>query len=112
MKTNKIQRSTIRKIHSMHELQLEKVRLQLELVKTEEEIKSNYRHILSAFSLGHLFTTIGEFTSASSIATKAFALGKGLLSRRKKKRKEAKAKEITDQRTSGPAGELTSGRAD
>jgi hypothetical protein len=93
MKTNKVQRSKIREIHSMHELQLEKARLQLELVRTEDKIKGNYRHILSAFSLRNIFTTVTDLTSPTSIVTKAFTLGKNWLSRRNKKRKEAKTKE-------------------
>ncbi len=72
----------------MHELQLEKERLKLELVKKEVEIKTNYRHIISAFSLRNIFTTVTtELASPSSIASKVFTLGKNWLSRRKKKKK-------------------------
>ena len=82
MKTNSIWRSSIRKIHSMHELQMEKARLQLDLVKKEGEIKSNYRHILSAFSFRNILSTVTtELTSSSSILSKAFTLGKNWLSR-------------------------------
>jgi hypothetical protein len=98
MKTNKIQRSTIRKIHSMHELQLEQARLKLELVRTEDKIKANYRHILSAFSLRNIFSTVTtELSSTSSVISKAFTLGKNLLARRKKKKKGSKAPEKTDE---------------
>jgi hypothetical protein len=81
----------------MHELQMEKARLQLDLVKKEGEIKSNYRHILSAFSFRNILSTVTtELTSSSSILSKAFTLGKNWLSRRKKKKKEKvqKAKEM------------------
>ncbi len=101
MKTNKIQRSTIRKIHSMHELQLEQARLKLELVKTEDKIKATYHHILFAFSLRNIFSTVTtELISTSSILSNVFALGKNLLSRRKKKKKEIKAEEKTKELTS------------
>ncbi len=99
MKTNKIQRSTIRKIHSMHELQLEQARLKLDLVKTEDKIKASYRHILSAFSLRNIFSTVTtEIISPSSILSNVIALGKNLLSRRKKKKKEARK---TDEEKTG-----------
>jgi len=106
MKTNKVWRSTVRKIHSMHELQMEKARLKMELVKTEGEIKANYRHILSAFSLRNIFSTVTtELTSSSSVMAKAFTLGKNWLSRRKKKKKEAKAaKKTGEQKTSEEGG--------
>jgi len=87
MKTNNIQRSKIRKINSMHELQLEKARLKLELIKTEDNIKNNYRHILSAFSLRNIFSmATTELTSSSSILFNAFTIGKNWLNRLKKKK--------------------------
>jgi hypothetical protein len=87
MKTTKLQRSSIREIHSMHDLQMEKARLKLELVRTEDKIKSNYHHIRSAFSLRNLFSTVTELTSTTSIVSKAITLGKNWLSKRKKKKK-------------------------
>jgi hypothetical protein len=72
----------------MQELQLEKARLNLELVKTEDKIKSNYHHILSAFSLKNIFSTVTELTSASSLVSKAFTLGKNWFDKRKKKKKQ------------------------
>jgi hypothetical protein len=85
------QRSTIREIHSMQELQLEKARLKLEILKTEGDIKANYRHILSAFSLRNIFSTVTtELIHPSSLVTSAITLGKNWLSKRKKKRKQKK----------------------
>ena len=101
MKTNNVWRSKIRKIHSMHELQQEKNRLQLELVKKEAEIKANYRHILSAFSLRNIFTTVTtELSNPSSITAKVITLGKNWLSRRKKKKKAKAAQKAGEQKTS------------
>jgi hypothetical protein len=75
----------------MHELQLEKARLKLELVKSEDKIKDNYRHIRSAFSLKNIFSTVTtELTNPSSIVMKAFTIGKDWLGRRKKKKKQKK----------------------
>jgi len=82
----------------MHELQLEKARLELELVKTEDNIRANYRHIISAFSLRNISTTVtNELSNSNSLLAKAFTLGKNWLSRRKKKKKEAKAAEKGDE---------------
>ena len=103
MKTNKFRRSTIREIHSMHELQLEQARLKLELVKTEDKIKATYHHFLFAFSLRNIFSTVtSELTSTSSIISNVFTLGKSWLSKRKKKKKD---KELMAEKK---AGELTS----
>jgi hypothetical protein len=83
----------------MHELQLEKARLKLELIRTEDKIKSNYRHILFAFSLRNIFSTVTTELSTSSILSKAFTLGKNWLGSRKKKKKQElqvkKADELT-----------------
>jgi len=101
MKTNKFRRSTIREIHSMHGLQLEKARVKMELVKTEDKIKANYRHILSAFSLRNIFSTVTtELTSTSSILSNVFTLGKNWLSRRKKKKKQKLQAKETNELTS------------
>jgi hypothetical protein len=82
----------------MHELQLEKARLKLELMSTEDKIKTNYRHILSIFSLRNIFSTVTtELTSTSWILSKAFTLGNNWLSKRKKKKKqELQAKETNE----------------
>lgn len=105
MKTSKPRRSTIREIHSMHELQLEKARLKMELVKTEEKIRSNYRNILSAFSLRNIFSTVtGELSNSGSLLAKAVTLGRNWLGRRKKKRKEKEARNKQHQEKTGETG--------
>ena len=78
----------IRKINSMHELQLEKVRLKMEIIKKEGDIKLNYRTILTAFSLRNIFSTVTNEISGTSIAGKLFTLGRNWLSNRKKKKKK------------------------
>ena len=75
----------------MNELKLEKVRLRLELVRTEDKISTNYRNIRSAFTLRNIFSTItNEIATPSSFLMKAFTLWKDWLGRRKKKKKEGK----------------------
>ncbi|MCX6248153.1 MAG: hypothetical protein NTW10_10485 [Bacteroidetes bacterium] len=103
MKTNKDQRIRIREIHSMHELQMERARLELELVKTEDKIKASYKNILYAFSLGNLLSTVTtEFASSSSILAKTVNLGMNWLSRRKKKKKKKQEKQQQQQQQSQP----------
>ena len=85
----------------MHELELEKARLKLDLVKSEEKIKDNYRQIRSAFSLKNIFSTVTtEITSPSSILMKVFTLGKNWFGRRKKKKKQKKEEEKANEMTS------------
>ncbi|MGA3014968.1 MAG: hypothetical protein ABSD71_13150 [Bacteroidales bacterium] len=75
----------------MHELQLEKARLKLELVKTEDKIKGNYHHILSAFSLRNIFSTVtSEIASPSSLLMKSITLFRNWLGKQKKKKKQDK----------------------
>ena len=89
MEKNSVQRSKIREIHSMHELQLEKARLKMEVVRAEEKIKGNYRNILAAFSLKNIVSTVTtEIVNPASVAGKLFNFGKNWLSRRKKRRQQ------------------------
>ena len=75
--------------------------LNLTILKTEDKIKASYRHFLSAFSLRNIFSTVTtEFISPSSILSNVIVLGKNWLSKRKKKKKGAKASEKTDEKVS------------
>lgn len=88
---NNVKRSSIRKINSMHELQLEKSRLKLELVKTEDKIMNNYHHILYAFTLRNILTTVTtEIASPSSLLMKSITLFRNWAGKRKKKKKQEK----------------------
>jgi len=82
----------------MNELKLEKARLKLELLKTEDKIEANFRHIRSAFSFRNIFSTAtNELTNPSSLLMKAFTLGKDWLGRRKKKKKQKKDEEKSNE---------------
>ena len=95
MEKNNVQRSKIREIHSMHELQLKKARLKMEVMMAEEKVKGNYRNIIAAFSLKNIVSTITtELVNPSSLAAKAFTLGRNWLAKRKKKRQAIKEKEV------------------
>jgi hypothetical protein len=94
MEKNNVQRSNIREIHSMHELQLEKARLKMEVVRAEEKVKGNYRNIIAAFSLKNIVSTVTtELVNPSSLAAKAFTIGRNWLVKRKKRRQAVKRKE-------------------
>jgi hypothetical protein len=95
MKTSKRYIVKAEKIHSMEDLRIEKLRLRLEIMKTEENIHSGYRDILQALTLKNLATTmINDVSASSSLLGKAFVFGKAVMAKRKKK-KQDKLKEIT-----------------
>ena len=75
------------KIHSLKDLDLEKQRLRLEIMKTEQNIHAGYRDILHALTFKNIATTmISDISASSSVLTKAFSIGKSLLEKRKKKK--------------------------
>ena len=84
------------KIHSLQDLSIEKQRLRFEIMKTEENIHSGYRDILQALTFKNLASTmINDLSATSSVMSKAFAIGKSFMSKRKKK-KQDELKEVTD----------------
>jgi len=85
------------KIHSLADIRAEKIRLRLEILKTEEDIHDGYREILSALSPKNIATSmINDVATSSNVLTKAFFVGKSLFSGRKKKKKN-KDKTASDQ---------------
>jgi hypothetical protein len=83
-------------IHSLKDIEFEKQRLQLEILKKEHDIKTGYRNIQEALSFRNLATTVvNEITSSSSVLTKAILIGKTFMAKRKKKKLD-KLKEISD----------------
>lgn len=75
-------------ITSLKDLELERQRLKLEILRTEEHIHRDYRKILDAFTLRNLSTSLlGEITHSATFLGKAFTFGKALMSKRKKKKK-------------------------
>jgi hypothetical protein len=66
---------------------MEKLRLRLEITKTEENIHSGYRHLLDALSFRNIAgNVINEVAANSTIMSKAISFGTALLSKKKKKR--------------------------
>ncbi|MEI6436126.1 MAG: hypothetical protein WCP32_14870 [Bacteroidota bacterium] len=75
------------KIHSLKDIELEKQRLRLEIMKTEASIQAEYHNILNAMTLKNIASNMfSDITSTSSIISKAFSFGKSLMAKRKKKK--------------------------
>ncbi|MCX6278726.1 MAG: hypothetical protein NT004_11585 [Bacteroidetes bacterium] len=71
----------------MKDIELEKQRLRLEIMKTEANIQAEYHNILNAMTLKNIASNmISDITSTSSIISKAFSFGKSLMAKRKKKK--------------------------
>jgi hypothetical protein len=78
----------IRRIRSRRDLEKEKARLQVEILKTEGSIKSSFRHLVDALTFRNIIKNISEdIAVTSSIFSKAYETGKKLFSRKKKKKK-------------------------
>ncbi|MEI7499186.1 MAG: hypothetical protein WCK84_01955 [Bacteroidota bacterium] len=97
MKTSNRYKVRHGKIHSLKDLELEKHRLKLEIMKTEVNIQSGYRNIINALSFKNLATTmINEVSATSSVLSKAFAIGKSIMTKRKKKKIDKSKATIND----------------
>jgi hypothetical protein len=81
-------RHKIRKLRSLHDLELEKARLKLEAVKREEQIKGNYRNLVDALTFKNLWHNLSnEISMTTSAVSTAFSVGKTILGKLKKKKK-------------------------
>lgn len=87
MKTNNRYRVKASRINSLDDLRREKMRLRMEIVRTEEHIHTGYREIIAALTFRNLANhLVQDLTTTSSIVSKTIAIGKVFLTRRKKKR--------------------------
>ena len=78
------------KIHSLKDIELEKQRLRLEILKTEVNINQSYHDVVHAFSLRNIATSVvNEISTTSNVIGKAFSIGKAFIEKRKKKKKRA-----------------------
>jgi hypothetical protein len=84
----------VRKIRSMEDLRIEKMKIRMEIANKEEQILHNYRFLKERLSLRHLTETISaDVQLATTAFSKAFSLGKTLFGKiRKKKEKGEKHK--------------------
>lgn len=96
MKMSERYRVKTGRIRSLRDLTLEKQRLRMEILKTEQDIHSSYRNILHTLSIRNLVSLlVGEITASHAGFSKAFSLGVSLFGAKKKK-KHAKAPDSHD----------------
>ena len=79
---------TIGKISSLEDLRLEKARLEMDVLKKENQIQSDYRQILDRLTFRNLIRNIKDDVAlTSNVTSKVFSVGKKLFGRKKKKKK-------------------------
>jgi len=79
----------IRKIRSFHDLEKERTRLEMEVLRKEEQIKSGYRHIVDILTLRNLLHRLStEISITTSAVSSAFSLGKSIFKKFRKKKKD------------------------
>jgi hypothetical protein len=89
MKTTKRYLVNPTKIHSLQDLSMEKQRLRYEILKTEENIHSGYRDLVHALTFKNIaLSVVSDISASSSLLTKAIAIGKSFMSKRKKKKND------------------------
>ena len=75
-------------IRSLKDLDLERQRLKLEIMKSEEHIHSDYRHLIHALTFRNIAQSVlGNVTHTTSVLSKAFSFGRAIMAKRKKKKK-------------------------
>jgi len=91
MKTKFKSRTNLRKIRNLHDLELEKARLQLELVKSEEQIHISYKRLLDQLTFRNIIQKVAdEVTMTTTVVSKAIAIGKDIFGKIRKKKKKWK----------------------
>jgi hypothetical protein len=95
MKRNKRYRVNPEKIGSLQALELEKARLKLEIMKSEENIRSDYHRIADAFTLRNLAAgLIEDIAVTSNVFSKAVSVGKSFFAKRKKKKQHHSEEQV------------------
>jgi len=79
---------TIGKIRSLEDLKLEKTRLEMDILKQENQIKSDYRQIIDRLTFRNVIRNIQEdIALTSNITSKVITVGKKIFGKKKKKKK-------------------------
>ncbi|MEI6455855.1 MAG: hypothetical protein WCO93_06165 [bacterium] len=77
------------RIRSLQDLELEKAKMEIELLKSEESIKFSYRQLVHKLTFRNLAgTLVDEISKGTSTLSSAISLGKSFLEKRKKKKRE------------------------
>ena len=78
----------IHKLRSLHDLELEKARLKFEALKKEDQIKGNYKYIVDALTFRNLLQHLSnEISMTTSAVSTAFSVGKKIIGKFKKRKK-------------------------
>jgi len=89
MKSKTSYRLSSKRIRSLHDIELEKAKLEVEILKSEDKLRSSSRHLIYKLTFRNLtHTLIKEISTSPSFLFKAVSVGKSLLEKRKKKKKE------------------------
>jgi hypothetical protein len=97
MRTSDPYKSRVHHITSMDDLEREKERLQMEIIRREEGIKYSYQNLVHLLSFRNLLSTlVDEVSTTTTVVGKLFTLGRDFLAKRKKKKKEKNKKEVTE----------------
>jgi hypothetical protein len=81
----------IRTIRTPEDLKLEKARLRLEIARSEDHVKTSYRHLVDSLTFKNiLHAAVENFATTSEIISTVVTTGKSIFGRkRKKKRKDS-----------------------
>lgn len=83
MKTNNKPNHPTHRIHSLRDLELEKTRLNFEILKVEEKIRYDFRRIVEIFTFRQVFRVVTHDLSLTSKAiSKGFSIVKGFFRRK------------------------------
>ncbi len=94
MKSNNSNRLPLKRIRSLRDIELAKAKLDVEIMRTEESIRSGYRHLINRLTFRNMTSSlIQEFSTRSDLISKAISAGKSLFEKRKKKKKEKACKQ-------------------
>lgn len=86
---------TIGKIRSLEDLKLEKARLEMDILKKENQIQSDYRQILDKLTFRNVIRNIKEDVAlTTNVTSKVISVGKKLFGRKKKKKKSHEVKNV------------------
>ncbi|HTX88109.1 MAG TPA: hypothetical protein VMC08_03905 [Bacteroidales bacterium] len=96
MKPNDRHAYRLRRIRSLEELKEEKTRLKYEILKSEDEVRRDYRHLVNALTFRNILANLSkEIALTSSVVSKAVEAGRSFFAKRKKKKKKKDSQEGT-----------------
>jgi len=93
MKNMKNRSHTLGKISSLEDLRLEKARLQMEILKKENQIQADYKHLLDRLTFRNVIRNIkDDIAMTTDVTSKVISVGKKIFGKNKKKKKDQEMK--------------------